>query len=219
MPSNSNLAKEALHIMDEDGEQRMMVFVWNNSDTRPAAQELNLHSLSVLRDHTAVAHSSDKHTFLWNETDGDGVRLETRARPAGSERHRNPALPKGRRAEVEGAPSYENLMWHALKKIEGEWMEAQGIPEPCLWAGNDPLLDNDEAAATAPSLLEETGNGAAKSVESDELWLSMDDYTEAAVTELLAYIVQAERAALTQAIAQAWPQQYQTEGNRAAETA
>ena len=82
-------------------------------------------------------------------------------------------------------------------------MGAQGIPEPARWASNDPQLHNADAAAIAPSLLEETKNGAAKSVGIDELWLSMDNYTKGAVAELLAHIVPAERAALTQAIAEA----------------
>ena len=193
------LAQQALNIMDEYGENRMMVFVHNNSDSRPQTHEINAHSLNVLTDHTAVAHSKEVHTFVWNEPHNDTVRLVTQIRPA-----INPApyfkLPKGRAAHVAGAPSYENILWRALKELEKECMDDAGIKEDVRWLGEEPELLNDTGASLAPGLLELAARAAAPDVDSDMLWEIMEDYVHETTKDILPGILENERTALKQAI-------------------
>ena len=193
------LAQQALNIMDEYGENRMMVFVHNNSDSRPQTHETNAHSLNVLTDHTAVAHSKELHTFIWNEPHNDTVQLVTQTRPA-----INPEpffrLPKGRAAHIAGAPSYENILWQALKNLEKDCMDAAGIEEDVRWIGEEPELSNDAGAGLAPGLLKLAAKAAAPDVETDMLWELMDDYVHESVHEILREMPQTERTALNVAL-------------------
>ena len=193
------LARQALNVMDQYGENHMMVFVRNNSDSRPQTHETNPHSLNVLTDHTAVAHSKEVHAFIWNEPDNDTVRLMTQTRPA-----INPAphfsLPKGRPAHVAGAPGYDTILWRVLKQLEKDCMDASGIREDIRWIGQEPEMSNDTGARLGPGLLELAAAAAASDVDSDMLWEIMDDYVHETTTDILREMVGSERTALKQAI-------------------
>ena len=81
MSDNNSLAQQALDTYDQEGEMDMLSFVRFRIDTRPAGQEQNESSLTVLADHTAIIVTRDRYLFLWSPTDADRHRPFIHTRP------------------------------------------------------------------------------------------------------------------------------------------
>ena len=198
-----SMAQDAMHTYDQNGEKEMLTFIRQRLDTRPAGQERNPRSLTVLQDHSAVMATTDRYFFFW--TPGE----EELKHPFSNTRARNvqgqpmPAHGEERQIEIAGGVSRHRILHEALKQVETNVRLGLGQSEVGQWLANDPPISEEAAWAAAPELMKQMELQTAALIEQDALYDLMDSLSREMGTEVLEAIPAEQRTRLDLAMTQA----------------
>ena len=143
-----NLAQQAIHHYDQNGEKAMLSFLKKNLEERDSLPDGPDPGLIILKDHTAVEPGGYAYTFLWmEEKNGRRVyRSHIRVAHLGWNQ-----CPKPRQRSIPLLPwPDQNSVWEAaMRQIEGRACEQLGLEQDLE---DPPLIILNQAVDILPDL-------------------------------------------------------------------